>query len=95
MGYDRTEPKRPVNMTLNEDLVRRALGLSTNLSYKPPEALTDAMRGGRLVSSWFCTRPPHQPRAHTGRPFGRPVSATVEILLAAFVEAAKAMERER
>jgi antitoxin CcdA len=32
MGYDRTSPKRPVNMTLNEDLVRRARGITPNLS---------------------------------------------------------------
>jgi len=32
MGYNRAAPKRPVNMTLNEDLVRRARGLSGNLS---------------------------------------------------------------
>ena len=32
MGYDRTAPKRPVNMTLNEDLVRQARGLTLNLS---------------------------------------------------------------
>ena len=32
MGYDRTAPKRPVNMSLNEDLVRQARGLTSNLS---------------------------------------------------------------
>ena len=32
MGYDRTAPKRPVNMSLNEDLVRRARGITPNLS---------------------------------------------------------------
>jgi antitoxin CcdA len=32
MGFDRTAPKRPVNMTLNEDLVRQARGLTSNLS---------------------------------------------------------------
>ena len=32
MGYDRTAPKRPVNMTLNVDLVRRARGITPNLS---------------------------------------------------------------
>jgi antitoxin CcdA len=32
MGYDRAAPKRAVNMTLNEDLVRRARGLTPNLS---------------------------------------------------------------
>jgi hypothetical protein len=30
-GYDRAAPKRPVNMTLNEDLVRRVRGLTANL----------------------------------------------------------------
>ena len=32
MGYDRAAPKRPVNMTLNEDLVRKARGITPNLS---------------------------------------------------------------
>lgn len=32
MGYDRSAPKRAVNMTLNEDLVRRARGMTANLS---------------------------------------------------------------
>jgi antitoxin CcdA len=32
VGFDRAGPKRPVNMTLNEDLVRRARALTTNLS---------------------------------------------------------------
>lgn len=32
MGYDLRATKRPVNMTLNEDLIRRAKGLTTNLS---------------------------------------------------------------
>ncbi len=32
MGYDRAASKRPVNMTLNEDLVRRARGITPNLS---------------------------------------------------------------
>lgn len=32
MGYDRSTPKRPVNMTLNEDVVRRARALTSNLS---------------------------------------------------------------
>lgn len=32
MGYDRAASKRPVNMTLNEDLVRRARGVTPNLS---------------------------------------------------------------
>jgi antitoxin CcdA len=32
MGYDIAAPKRPVNMTLNEDLIRRARGITSNLS---------------------------------------------------------------
>jgi len=32
MGYDRSASKRPVNMTLNEDVVRRARGITPNLS---------------------------------------------------------------
>jgi antitoxin CcdA len=32
MGFDRAAPKRAVNMTLNEDLVRRARGITQNLS---------------------------------------------------------------
>jgi len=32
MGYDRAASKRPVNMTLNVDLVRRARGITPNLS---------------------------------------------------------------
>ena len=32
MGFDRTALRRPVNMTLNEDLVRRARGITSNLS---------------------------------------------------------------
>ena len=32
MGYDRAAPKRAVNMTLNEDLVRRARAITPNLS---------------------------------------------------------------
>jgi antitoxin CcdA len=32
MGYDRAASKRPVNMTLNEDLIRRARAVTPNLS---------------------------------------------------------------
>jgi len=32
MGYNHKAQKRPVNMSLNEDLVRRARNLRTNLS---------------------------------------------------------------
>ena len=31
-SYDRGAPKRPVNLSLNEDLVRRVRGLTGNLS---------------------------------------------------------------
>lgn len=32
MGYDRAGAKRPVNMTLNDDLVRRARRFTRNMS---------------------------------------------------------------
>lgn len=32
MGYDGAAPKRPVNMTLNEGLVRQARSITSNLS---------------------------------------------------------------
>jgi antitoxin CcdA len=32
MGHDRNAPKRPINVSLNEDLVRRARGYTRNLS---------------------------------------------------------------
>ena len=32
MSHDRAAPKRPVNMTLNDDLVRRARRFTPNLS---------------------------------------------------------------
>jgi antitoxin CcdA len=41
MGYNRAAPKRPVNMTLNEDLVRQVRGLSTNLSETVERLLAD------------------------------------------------------
>ena len=41
MGHDRTAPKRPVNMTLNEDLVRRAHALTFNLSETVETLLAD------------------------------------------------------
>ena len=40
MGHDRTSLKRPVNMTLNEDLVRRARALTENLSETVETLLT-------------------------------------------------------
>ncbi len=44
MGYDRTATKRPVNMSLNEDLVRQALGLTSNLSETVETLLADFVR---------------------------------------------------
>jgi antitoxin CcdA len=41
MGFDRTAPKQPVNITLNEDLVRQALGLTANLSETVETLLAD------------------------------------------------------
>jgi len=32
MGYNRAAPRRQVNMTLNEDLIRRAQGITPDLS---------------------------------------------------------------
>lgn len=32
MGYDRNAPKRPINVSLNEDLVRQARAYTRNLS---------------------------------------------------------------
>ena len=32
MGYDKSPSRRPVNMTLNEDLLRRARGFAPDLS---------------------------------------------------------------
>ncbi len=32
MGYDRSAPKRPTNLSLNADLVRRAREIAPNLS---------------------------------------------------------------
>jgi len=39
MGYDRTAPKRPVNVSLNEDLVRQAKTYTKNLSGTVEELL--------------------------------------------------------
>lgn len=41
MGYNRAAPKRPVSMTLNEDLVRRVRGLCSNLSETVEGLLAD------------------------------------------------------
>lgn len=32
MGYDHTAPKRPVNMTINVDLIQRVKAFTSNLS---------------------------------------------------------------
>lgn len=62
--YDATAPKRPVNMTLNEDLVRCARELTDNLSEQVEKLLADyvsaerkrrAEEDGRLdaaISAW-------------------------------------------
>ncbi len=39
--YDANAPKRPVNMTLNEDLVRRAREYTSNLSEQVEKLLAD------------------------------------------------------
>ncbi|CAO3419751.1 type II toxin-antitoxin system CcdA family antitoxin [Azospirillum doebereinerae] len=39
--YDRQAPKRPVNLSLNEDLVRRAESLTGNLSERVEKLLAD------------------------------------------------------
>jgi antitoxin CcdA len=51
MGYDRTAPKRAVNMSLNEDLVRQARGLTANLSETVEHLLADfiAAADARIV----------------------------------------------
>lgn len=62
--YDASAPKRPVNMTLNEDLVRCARELTDNLSEQVEKLLADyvsaerkrrAEEDGRLdaaISAW-------------------------------------------
>ena len=40
-AYDANAPKRPVNMTLNEDLVRRAREYTANLSEQVERLLAD------------------------------------------------------
>lgn len=40
-AYDANAPKRPVNMTLNEDLVRRAREYTSNLSEQVEKLLAD------------------------------------------------------
>ena len=41
MGYDPSAPKRPVNMSLNEDLVRQAKNIIPNLSVTVEILLAD------------------------------------------------------
>jgi antitoxin CcdA len=43
--YDVNAAKRPVNMTLNEDLVRRAREYTTNLSEQVEQLLADYVAG--------------------------------------------------
>ncbi len=45
MGYDPTAPKRPVNMSLNEDLVRQAREVIPNLSVTVETLLADHVQG--------------------------------------------------
>jgi antitoxin CcdA len=40
-GYDVDAPKRPVNMSLNEDLVRKAREITDNLSEQVEKLLAD------------------------------------------------------
>ena len=41
MGYDRNAPKRPINVSLNEDLVRQARAYTRNLSGTLEDLLQD------------------------------------------------------
>ena len=41
MGYDPSAPKRPVNMSLNEDLIRQAREVIPNLSVTVETLLAD------------------------------------------------------
>jgi antitoxin CcdA len=51
MGYNRAAPKRPVNMTLNEDLVRQVRGLSTNLSETVESLLADFVEAAEVTAA--------------------------------------------
>jgi antitoxin CcdA len=46
-GYDLEAPKRPVNLTLNSDLVAKGKGLGLNLSQVAEEALASAVRSAQ------------------------------------------------
>jgi len=41
LGYDQQAPKRPVNLSLNEDLVRQARTFTDNLSEQVEKLLAD------------------------------------------------------
>jgi antitoxin CcdA len=41
IGYDQDAPKRPVNMSLNEDLVRKAREMTGNLSEQVEKLLAE------------------------------------------------------
>jgi antitoxin CcdA len=45
MGYDPSAPKRPVNMSLNEDLIRQAREIIPNLSVTVETLLADHVQG--------------------------------------------------
>jgi antitoxin CcdA len=48
-NYDVNAPKRPVNMTLNEDLVRRAREYTSNLSEQVEKLLADFITAERAL----------------------------------------------
>jgi antitoxin CcdA len=50
MGYNRAAPKRPVNMTLNEDLIRQVRGLSSNLSETVENLLADFIEAAEATA---------------------------------------------
>lgn len=47
--YDTVAPKKPVNLTLNADLVRQARAMTGNLSAKVEELLTDYVLAERAA----------------------------------------------
>lgn len=50
--YDRNAPKKPANLTLNSDLLRKAKDLDINLSAALEGALEDIVRR-RLSEQWL------------------------------------------
>jgi len=48
MGYDRAAPKSPVNMILNEDLVRRARAVTPDLSGTVERLLADFLASNEV-----------------------------------------------